>query len=178
MARDGARHEYYVDLGRLSHFAPRNEQAQILYLLHDTERVNFGIGYGLTGAWIAGRSRRSSRSSERRWGLEAGTGVVLESTPVRGGEGTALAPATSPQRRSSLGGESTATKDSPPTSAPVKSAAPNVMARSFRNCLRVTCMAPLSSRSPGRRDNGAAPINSGKARAAEICPARCRTMLV
>ncbi len=42
--------EYYADLGRLSHFAPRDQQSHILYLTADTERVNFGIGYGLTSA--------------------------------------------------------------------------------------------------------------------------------
>jgi hypothetical protein len=42
--------EYYAELGRLSHFAPRDEQSHIVYLTVDTERVNFGIGYGLTGA--------------------------------------------------------------------------------------------------------------------------------
>lgn len=42
--------EYYADLGRLSHFAPRSEQSHVLYAVLDTERVNFGIGRGLTGA--------------------------------------------------------------------------------------------------------------------------------
>jgi hypothetical protein len=42
--------EYYADLGRLSHFAPRSEQSHTLYLVLDTPRVNFGIGRGLTGA--------------------------------------------------------------------------------------------------------------------------------
>jgi hypothetical protein len=42
--------EYYMDLGRVSHFAPRDEQERVLYLTADTERVNFGVGYGLTGA--------------------------------------------------------------------------------------------------------------------------------
>jgi hypothetical protein len=42
--------EYYSELGRLSHFAPRSEQSHILYAVLDTERVNFGIGRGLTGA--------------------------------------------------------------------------------------------------------------------------------
>ena len=42
--------EYYADLGRLSHFAPRSEQSHILYAVIDTARVNFGIGYGLTDA--------------------------------------------------------------------------------------------------------------------------------
>jgi len=42
--------EYYMDLGRLSDFAPRNEQTRVLYLTADTERFNFGIGYGLTDA--------------------------------------------------------------------------------------------------------------------------------
>jgi hypothetical protein len=42
--------EYYAELGRLSHFAPRGEQSHTLYLVLDTQRVNFGIGRGLTGA--------------------------------------------------------------------------------------------------------------------------------
>jgi hypothetical protein len=42
--------EYYAELGRLSHFAPRDEQSHIVYAVLDTERVNFGIGYGLTSA--------------------------------------------------------------------------------------------------------------------------------
>lgn len=42
--------EYYAELGRLSHFAPRAEQSHTLYAVIDTERVNFGIGRGLTGA--------------------------------------------------------------------------------------------------------------------------------
>ena len=42
--------EYYSELGRLSHFAPRSEQSHTLYAVLDTERVNFGIGRGLTGA--------------------------------------------------------------------------------------------------------------------------------
>ncbi len=42
--------EYYGDLGRLSNFAPRNEQSHTLYLVLDTPRLNFGIGRGLTGA--------------------------------------------------------------------------------------------------------------------------------
>ena len=42
--------EYYAELGRVSHFAPRDEQSHILFLTADTERVNFGIGYGLTSA--------------------------------------------------------------------------------------------------------------------------------
>jgi len=42
--------EYYSELGRLSHFAPRAEQSHILYAVLDTERINFGIGRGLTGA--------------------------------------------------------------------------------------------------------------------------------
>jgi hypothetical protein len=42
--------EYYADLGRLSNFAPRSEQSHTLYLVLDTEHVNFGIGRGLTGA--------------------------------------------------------------------------------------------------------------------------------
>lgn len=42
--------EYYAALGRLSHFAPRAEQSHTLYAVLDTERVNFGIGRGLSGA--------------------------------------------------------------------------------------------------------------------------------
>ena len=42
--------EYYADLGRVSGFAPREEQSRVLFLTVDTERVNFGVGYGLTGA--------------------------------------------------------------------------------------------------------------------------------
>jgi hypothetical protein len=42
--------EYYAELGRLSHFAPRAEQSHVLYAVLDTERVSFGIGRGLTGA--------------------------------------------------------------------------------------------------------------------------------
>ncbi len=41
--------EYYADLGRVSHFAPRAEQEHTLYLALDTERVNFGIGRGFSG---------------------------------------------------------------------------------------------------------------------------------
>jgi len=40
--------EYYTGLGRVSHFAPRDEQERVLYLTADTERLNFGVGYGLT----------------------------------------------------------------------------------------------------------------------------------
>jgi hypothetical protein len=46
--------EYYADFGRLSHFAPRDEQEHTLYLVLDTEPagrwpgLNFGIGRGLT----------------------------------------------------------------------------------------------------------------------------------
>jgi hypothetical protein len=43
--------EYYADLGKLSHFAPREEQSHTLYLVLDTEGsvgINFGIGRGLT----------------------------------------------------------------------------------------------------------------------------------
>jgi len=51
VARDTALgFEYYADLGRLSHFAPRAEQSHMLYFVLDTQRVNFGIGRGLTGA--------------------------------------------------------------------------------------------------------------------------------
>ena len=42
--------EYYADLGRLSHFAPRAEQSHTLYAVIDTERVNFGVGRGFSGA--------------------------------------------------------------------------------------------------------------------------------
>lgn len=42
--------EYYAELGRLSHFAPRSEQSHTLYFVVDTSRVNFGIGRGLNGA--------------------------------------------------------------------------------------------------------------------------------
>jgi hypothetical protein len=41
--------EYYGDFGRLSHFAPRAEQEHTLYLVLDSERINFGIGRGLSG---------------------------------------------------------------------------------------------------------------------------------
>ena len=42
--------EYYADLGRLSHFAPRAEQEHTLFLAIDTPRVNFGVGRGFSGA--------------------------------------------------------------------------------------------------------------------------------
>jgi hypothetical protein len=42
--------EYYAELGRLSHFAPRAEQAHTLYFVLDTQNIHFGIGRGLTGA--------------------------------------------------------------------------------------------------------------------------------
>jgi hypothetical protein len=42
--------EYYADLGRLSHFAPRAEQSHTLYFVADTPKINFGIGRGLSGA--------------------------------------------------------------------------------------------------------------------------------
>jgi hypothetical protein len=42
--------EYYADFGRLSDFAPTKEQSHNLYLVLDTKRVNFGVGYGFTGA--------------------------------------------------------------------------------------------------------------------------------
>lgn len=42
--------EYYAELGRLSHFAPRAEQSHTLFAVLDTEQVNFGIGRGLSGA--------------------------------------------------------------------------------------------------------------------------------
>jgi len=41
--------EYYGELGRLSGFAPRAEQAHTLYLTLDTPRLNFGIGRGFSG---------------------------------------------------------------------------------------------------------------------------------
>ncbi len=42
--------EYYAELGRLSSFAPRSEQSHTLFLVLDTQRINFGIGRGLNGA--------------------------------------------------------------------------------------------------------------------------------
>ncbi len=42
--------EYYAELGRLSHFAPRSEQSHILYFVLDTQKLNFGVGRGLNGA--------------------------------------------------------------------------------------------------------------------------------
>lgn len=42
--------EYYGDMGRLSHFSPRAEQSHTLYAVFDSEKLNFGIGRGLTGA--------------------------------------------------------------------------------------------------------------------------------
>lgn len=42
--------EYYADLGRLSAFAPRAEQAHTLFLTLDTRRVNFGVGRGWNAA--------------------------------------------------------------------------------------------------------------------------------
>jgi hypothetical protein len=42
--------EYYADMGKLSDLAPRDEQSRVLYVTADTDRVNFGIGYGLTNA--------------------------------------------------------------------------------------------------------------------------------
>lgn len=42
--------EYYATLGRLSHFAPRAEQEHVLFLVLDTEWLNFGIGRGFSGA--------------------------------------------------------------------------------------------------------------------------------
>ncbi len=42
--------EYYMDLGKVNDFAPREEQSRVLFLTADTERVNFGIGYGFTTA--------------------------------------------------------------------------------------------------------------------------------
>src|SRR5256885_3490845 len=63
-------------------------------------------------------------------------------------------------------------KDTPPTTAPVASAALSVKARSFRNCLTVTCMPPLQRRlrRPRGRHRGEARINGGEPRAARICP--------
>lgn len=50
----GAGFEYYADLGKLAHAAPRAEQAHALYLVTDLERgplgLNFGIGRGLNSA--------------------------------------------------------------------------------------------------------------------------------
>ena len=40
--------EYYADLGRLSHFAPRAEQSHVLYAVLDTAHFNLGIGRGLS----------------------------------------------------------------------------------------------------------------------------------
>lgn len=42
--------EYYGELGRVSRFAPRAEQSHTLYLVLDTQRVNFGIGRGFEAA--------------------------------------------------------------------------------------------------------------------------------
>ena len=42
--------EYYMDLGKFSDPAPRDEQSRVLFLTADTDRVNFGIGYGMTNA--------------------------------------------------------------------------------------------------------------------------------
>lgn len=42
--------EYYMDLGRVSHFAPAEEQSRVLFVTADTERLNFGVGYGFTAA--------------------------------------------------------------------------------------------------------------------------------
>ena len=42
--------EYYMDMGELSNFAPRDQQSRVLYLTADTDRFNFGIGYGMTNA--------------------------------------------------------------------------------------------------------------------------------
>ena len=42
--------EYYAELGRLSHFAPSGEQSHVLYLVLDTQKLNFGVGRGLNGA--------------------------------------------------------------------------------------------------------------------------------
>ena len=42
--------EYYADLGRLSRFAPRDEQQHTLYFAIDTKGLNFGIGRGLNNA--------------------------------------------------------------------------------------------------------------------------------
>ena len=47
--------EYYADLGRVSKLAPREEQSHVLFLTADTDRVNFGIGYGLTSARFSDR---------------------------------------------------------------------------------------------------------------------------
>ena len=42
--------EYFTELGRLSRFAPREEQQHTLFFVVDTRRANFGIGRGLNGA--------------------------------------------------------------------------------------------------------------------------------
>jgi hypothetical protein len=42
--------EYYAELGRLSDFAPQSQQSHTLFLVVDTQRLNFGIGRGLNGA--------------------------------------------------------------------------------------------------------------------------------
>lgn len=42
--------EYYMDMGELSNSAPRDEQSRVLFLTADTDRINFGIGYGMTNA--------------------------------------------------------------------------------------------------------------------------------
>ena len=42
--------EYYADLGRLSSFAPREEQQHALFFVLDTQRVNLGVGRGLNNA--------------------------------------------------------------------------------------------------------------------------------
>ena len=42
--------EYYGDFGRVSHFAPRAEQAHTLYFVLDTPGINFGIGRGFDAA--------------------------------------------------------------------------------------------------------------------------------
>ncbi len=42
--------EYYMDMGELSNSAPRDQQSRVLFLTADTDRVNFGIGYGMTNA--------------------------------------------------------------------------------------------------------------------------------
>ena len=42
--------EYYMDMGEVSNSAPRDQQSRVLFLTADTDRINFGIGYGMTNA--------------------------------------------------------------------------------------------------------------------------------
>jgi hypothetical protein len=41
--------EYYAVLGKLSQLAPRAEQEHVLFLVLDTEWLNFGVGRGVSG---------------------------------------------------------------------------------------------------------------------------------